>query len=99
MLIWTSSEFFIMYQEYVSNISKTEREMSDLLKKSSTEIQSSSCATDHENMNKVMQSHFKYHEVSAQEAVAHTCSMKLKSINLLGFEQHNKVQEASDSFH
>ncbi|XP_073808479.1 uncharacterized protein [Danio rerio] len=66
----------IMYM--LSYISKAEHEMSDYLK---TVIRGSSHddLSDRECMKKVMNAYSKNREVSAQEAVARTCSLKLKS--------------------
>ncbi len=66
----------IMY--ILSYISKAEHEMSDYLKRV---IKNSSHdnLSDRECMKRVMNAYSKNREVSAQEAVARTCSLKLKS--------------------
>ncbi|KAG1927220.1 ATP-dependent DNA helicase PIF1 [Pimephales promelas] len=66
----------IMY--IVSYISKAEHEMSDYLKKVIKDS-SHDNLTERECMKQVMNAYSKNREVSAQEAVARTCSLKLKS--------------------
>ncbi|XP_077065633.1 uncharacterized protein LOC143718457 [Siphateles boraxobius] len=66
----------IMY--IVSYISKAEHEMSDYLKKVIKDS-SHDNLSDSESMKQVMNAYSKNREVSAQEAVARTCSLKLKS--------------------
>ncbi|KAL6486235.1 hypothetical protein MHYP_G00056270 [Metynnis hypsauchen] len=65
----------IMY--ILSYISKAEHEMSDYLKR----VMKDTCpsSSERETMKQVMQAYSKNREVSAQEAVARTCSLKLKS--------------------
>ncbi|KAL7868481.1 hypothetical protein SRHO_G00098650 [Serrasalmus rhombeus] len=65
----------IMY--ILSYISKAEHEMSDYLKR----VMKDTCpsSSESETMKQVMQAYSKNREVSAQEAVARTCSLKLKS--------------------
>ncbi|OCT76291.1 hypothetical protein XELAEV_18031490mg [Xenopus laevis] len=65
----------IMY--ILSYISKAEHEMSDYLKRIIKE--SSHTTSERESMKEVMHAYAKNREVSAQEAVARTCSLKLKS--------------------
>ncbi|KAL7852162.1 hypothetical protein SRHO_G00179470 [Serrasalmus rhombeus] len=65
----------IMY--ILSYISKAEHEMSDYLKRVMKDMCPSS--SESETMKQVMQAYSKNGEVSAQEAVARTCSLKLKS--------------------
>ncbi|KAL1277144.1 hypothetical protein QQF64_023817 [Cirrhinus molitorella] len=66
----------IMYM--LSYISKAEHEMSDYLKRVIKDS-SHDNLSDHECMKQVMNACSKNREVSAQEAVARTCSLKLKS--------------------
>ncbi|KAL6491488.1 hypothetical protein MHYP_G00018330 [Metynnis hypsauchen] len=65
----------IMY--ILSYFSKAEHEMSDYLKR----VMKDTCpsSSESETMKQVMQAYSKNREVSAQEAVARTCSLKLKS--------------------
>ncbi|XP_076858467.1 uncharacterized protein LOC143512266 isoform X2 [Brachyhypopomus gauderio] len=65
----------IMY--ILSYISKAEHEMSDYLKR----VMRDSCdsSSERETMKQIMHAYAKNREVSAQEAVARTCSLKLKS--------------------
>ncbi|KAL6491535.1 hypothetical protein MHYP_G00018800 [Metynnis hypsauchen] len=65
----------IMY--ILSYISKAEYEMSDYLKR----VMKDTCpsSSESETMKQVMQAYSKNREVSAQEAVARSCSLKLKS--------------------
>ncbi len=66
----------IMY--ILSYISKAEHEMSDYLKRVIKDS-SHENLSDRECMKQVMNAYSKNREVSAQEAVARTCSLKLKS--------------------
>ncbi|CAM4732690.1 unnamed protein product [Leuciscus chuanchicus] len=66
----------IMY--IVSYISKAEHEMSDYLKKVIKDS-SHDDLSERESMKQIMNAYAKNREVSAQEAVARTCSLKLKS--------------------
>ncbi len=66
----------IMY--ILSYISKAEHEMSDYLKRVIKDS-SHDNLSDRECMKQVMNAYSKNREVSAQEAVARTCSLKLKS--------------------
>ncbi len=66
----------IMYM--LSYISKAEHEMSDYLKRVIKDS-SHDNLSDRECMKQVMNAYSKNREVSAQEAVARTCSLKLKS--------------------
>ncbi|XP_026102347.1 uncharacterized protein LOC113073807 isoform X1 [Carassius auratus] len=66
----------IMYM--LSYISKAEHEMSDYLKRV-VKDSSHDNLSDRECMKQVMNAYSKNREVSAQEAVARTCSLKLKS--------------------
>lgn len=66
----------IMYM--LSYISKPERELSDYLKTIVKEM-SPETATEREEMKEVLQAYSKHREVSAQESVARTCSLKMKS--------------------
>lgn len=66
----------IMY--CLSYISKPEHEMSDFLKSVIREM-SPDTTSEREEMKQIMQAYPKNREVSAQEAVARTCSLKLKS--------------------
>uniref|UniRef100_A0A8C1LAF7 ATP-dependent DNA helicase n=1 Tax=Cyprinus carpio TaxID=7962 RepID=A0A8C1LAF7_CYPCA len=66
----------IMYM--LSYISKSEHEMSDYLKRVIKDS-SHDNLSDRECMKQVMNAYSKNREVSAQEAVARTCSLKLKS--------------------
>ncbi|KAJ8011952.1 hypothetical protein DPEC_G00063660 [Dallia pectoralis] len=66
----------IMYM--LSYISKPESEMSDYLKTIVKEM-SPENETEREEMKGVLQAYSKHREVSAQESVARTCSLKMKS--------------------
>nr|XP_057929967.1 uncharacterized protein LOC131129981 isoform X1 [Doryrhamphus excisus]XP_057929968.1 uncharacterized protein LOC131129981 isoform X1 [Doryrhamphus excisus]XP_057929969.1 uncharacterized protein LOC131129981 isoform X1 [Doryrhamphus excisus] len=65
----------IMYM--MSYISKPEHEMTEFLKSVIKDVQKSD-ANQKEEMQKIMQAYSKHREVSAQEAVARTCSLPLK---------------------
>ncbi len=62
----------------LSYISKAEHEMSDYLKRVIKDS-SQDNLSDHECMKQSMNAYSKNREVSAQKAITHTCSLKLKS--------------------